>query len=182
VKDIGALLDWIGTQPGLDAQRVTVYGQSYGGFMSLASMTRYSAQLVGGVERYGISNFISFLSNTEAYRRDNRRAEYGDERDPAMKKALQLVSPLSSVTKISKPMLVMQGANDPRVPPSESDQVVKSLRANGIETWYVLFADEGHGFQKKANNDLRREVETLFLARLFGNTTVDAASPRTTAR
>ncbi len=167
VKDIGALLDWIGTQPGLDPARVAVYGQSYGGYMSLAVMTHYSGRLVGGVERYGISNWISFLNNTEAYRRDNRRAEYGDERDPAMRAIFERISPLNNVARITRPMLVMQGANDPRVPQSESDQIVRELRANGVDTSYVLFADEGHGFQKKANNDLRREVETVFLQRLF---------------
>ncbi len=135
--------------------------------MSLAVMTHYSDRLVGGVERYGISNWISFLQNTEAYRRDNRRAEYGDERVPAMRAVFERISPLNNIRRITRPMLVMQGANDPRVPQSESDQVVRDLRANGVETWYVLFADEGHGFQKKPNNDLRREVETVFLRRLF---------------
>jgi len=168
VKDIGALLDWIAEQPGLDPARVSVYGQSYGGYMSLAVMTHYSDRLAGGVARYGISNWISFLQNTEAYRRDNRRAEYGDERDPAMRAIFEQISPLNNVARITKPMLVMQGANDPRVPQSESDQVVRELRANGIDTSYVLFADEGHGFLKKENNDLRREVETVFLKRLFG--------------
>ncbi|HEY0149349.1 MAG TPA: S9 family peptidase [Allosphingosinicella sp.] len=167
VRDIGALLDWIAAQPDLDAGRVAVYGQSYGGYMSLAVMTHYGDRLVGGVERYGISNWISFLQNTEAYRRDNRRAEYGDERVPAMRAVLERISPLANVGKIKKPMLVMQGANDPRVPKSESDQVVESLRRNGVETWYVVFDDEGHGFLKKHNNDLRREVETVFLRRLF---------------
>ena len=167
VRDIGALLDWIATQPELDPARVAVYGQSYGGYMSLASMVHFSDRLVGGVERYGISNWTSFLQNTEAYRRDNRRAEYGDERVPTMRAVFDRISPLNNVGRITKPMLVMQGANDPRVPQSESDQVVRELRANGIEAWYVLFADEGHGFQKKHNNDLRREVETLFLRRLF---------------
>jgi acetyl esterase/lipase/Tol biopolymer transport system component len=169
VRDIGALLDWIGQQPNLDPARVAVYGQSYGGYMSLAVMTHYSDRLVGGVERYGISNFISFLENTEAYRRDNRRAEYGDERNPQMRTVFERISPLANLRRIGRPMLVMQGANDPRVPQSESDQVVRDLRANGVETWYVLFADEGHGFQKKHNNDLRREVETVFLRRLFGS-------------
>lgn len=167
VKDIGALIDWAGKQPGMDAKRIAVYGQSYGGYMSLASMTFYSDKLVGGVERYGISDFISFMANTEAYRRDNRRAEYGDERDPKMRAVFERIAPLKNVGRITKPMLVMQGANDPRVPQSESDQVVAALRSNGVETWYVLYADEGHGFLKKANNDLRREVETVFLRKLF---------------
>jgi dipeptidyl aminopeptidase/acylaminoacyl peptidase len=168
VKDIGALLDWIKTQPDLDPSRVVVYGQSYGGYMSLAVMTHYSDRLAGGVERYGISNFVSFLQNTEAYRRDLRRAEYGDERDPKMLKAFETISPMNNVGKISKPMLVMQGWNDPRVPKSESDQVVAKLRGQGIETWYVQFKDEGHGFLKKANNDRRREVETQFLQKVLG--------------
>ncbi|MEH0197597.1 S9 family peptidase [Caulobacter sp. CCNWLY153] len=168
VKDIGALLDWIKTQPDLDASRVVVYGQSYGGYMSLAVMTHYSDRLAGGVERYGISNFVSFLQNTEAYRRDLRRAEYGDERDPKMLKAFETISPLNNVAKITKPMLVMQGWNDPRVPKSESDQVVAKLREKGVETWYVQFKDEGHGFAKKINNDRRREVETQFLQKVLG--------------
>jgi dipeptidyl aminopeptidase/acylaminoacyl peptidase len=167
VKDIGALLDWIKTQPDLDPSRVVVYGQSYGGYMSLAVMTHYSDRLAGGVERYGISNFVSFLQNTEAYRRDLRRAEYGDERDPKMLKAFETISPMNSVSKISKPMLVMQGWNDPRVPKSESDQVVAKLREQGVETWYVQFKDEGHGFAKKINNDRRREVETQFLQKVL---------------
>ena len=167
VRDIGALLDWVAAQPDLDSSRVAVYGQSYGGYMSLASMTHFSDRLVGGVERYGISDFVTFLNNTEAYRRDLRRGEYGDERDPAMRAVFERINPLANVGKITKPMLVMQGANDPRVPRSESEQIVGGLRAKGIEAWYVLFADEGHGFLKKPNNDLRREVETVFLRRLF---------------
>ncbi len=167
VKDIGALIDWVARQPNLDSTKVAVYGQSYGGYMSLASMTHYSNRLVGGVERYGISDFITFLNNTEAYRRDNRRAEYGDESDPAMRAVFTRINPLANVRKITKPMLVMQGANDPRVPKSESDQVVSGIRSTGAEVWYVVFADEGHGFFKKPNNDLRREVETVFLRRLF---------------
>lgn len=85
-----------------------------------------------------------------------------------MRAVFERISPLNNVARITRPMLVMQGANDPRVPQSESDQIVRELRANGVDTSYVLFADEGHGFQKKANNDLRREVETMFLRRLFG--------------
>lgn len=168
VKDIGALLDWIKTQPDLDPGRVVVYGGSYGGYMSLAVMTHYSDRMAGGIELFGISNFVSFLQNTEAYRRDLRRAEYGDERDPKMLKVFEAISPMNSVQKITKPMLVMQGWNDPRVPKSESDQVVGKLRGQGVETWYVQFKDEGHGFRKKINNDRRREAETQFLTKVFG--------------
>lgn len=167
VRDIGALLDWIAAQPGLDANRVAVYGQSYGGYMSLAAMIHYSDRLVGGVERYGISDFRTFLQNTEAYRRDMRRGEYGDERTPEMAAVFERIAPMNNLSRIAKPMLVMAGANDPRVPLSESDQVVEGLRENGVPTWYVVFADEGHGFRKKPNNDLRRAVETVFLRELF---------------
>lgn len=124
--------------------------------------------MAGGIELFGISNFVSFLQNTEAYRRDLRRAEYGDERDPKMLKVFEAISPMNNVHKITKPMLVMQGWNDPRVPKSESDQIVAKLREKGVETWYVQFKDEGHGFRKKVNNDRRREVEVQFLTRLFG--------------
>ncbi|ATC34592.1 S9 family peptidase [Caulobacter vibrioides] len=172
VKDIGALLDWIKTQPDLDPSRVVVSGGSYGGYMSLAVMTHYSDRMAGGIELFGISNFVSFLQNTEAYRRDLRRAEYGDERDPKMLKVFEAISPMNNVGKITKPMLVMQGWNDPRVPKSESDQIVAKLREKGVETWYVQFKDEGHGFRKKVNNDRRREVETQFLTKVFG---LDAA-------
>ncbi len=167
VKDIGALLDWIRTQPDLDASRVVVYGQSYGGYMVLACMTHYSDRLAGAIDRYGISNWVSFLTNTEAYRRDLRRAEYGDERDPAMREVFDRISPLNNVAKITKPMLIMQGLNDPRVPASESRQIVDALRAKGVSVGYVQFKDEGHGFLKKPNNDARREAETVFLQELF---------------
>ncbi|QLC24622.1 S9 family peptidase [Parasphingopyxis algicola] len=169
VRDIGALLDWIGERPDLDADRVAVYGQSYGGYMVLASMIHYSDRLVGGVERYGISDFRTFLQNTQDYRRDMRRGEYGDERDPEMAAIFERIAPMNNLDRITKPMLVMAGANDPRVPLSESDQVVEGLRENGVPTWYVVFADEGHGFRKKPNNDLRHAVETVFLRGLFGS-------------
>lgn len=168
VRDIGALLDWIGRQPDLDADRVAVYGQSYGGYMALATMIHYSDRLVGGVERYGISDFRTFLQNTQDYRRDMRRGEYGDERDPEMAEVFERIAPMNNLDRIARPMLVMAGANDPRVPLSESDQVVEGLRENGVPTWYVVFSDEGHGFRKKPNNDLRHAVETVFLRELFG--------------
>jgi len=167
VRDIGALLDWIGEQPDLDADRVAVYGQSYGGYMSLATMIFYSDRLVGGVERYGISDFRTFLQNTQDYRRDMRRGEYGDERTPEMAAVFERIAPMNNLDRITRPMLVMAGANDPRVPLSESDQVAEGLRENGVPTWYVVFADEGHGFRKKPNNDLRHAVETVFLRELF---------------
>jgi dipeptidyl aminopeptidase/acylaminoacyl peptidase len=167
VKDIGALLDWIRDQPDLDASRVGVTGASYGGFMSLAVQTRYNDRIKAGIDVVGISNFVTFLNNTSAYRRDLRRAEYGDERDPELRAFLERISPLSNVEKIRTPLLVAQGQNDPRVPMSESDQVVAAVRRNGVPVWYVVAADEGHGFAKKPNQDYFQAVEVLFLRRFL---------------
>lgn len=168
VKDIGALIDWARRQPDLDASRMAVMGGSYGGYMSLAVMTHYSDRLAGGVESFGIANWTTFLQNTEAYRRDNRRAEYGDERTPEMQAVFARISPVNNVAKITKPMLIEQGANDPRVPRSESEQMVAALRQRSVPVSYLLFADEGHGWRKKPNADLAREVETVFLQRVLG--------------
>lgn len=176
VRDIGALLDWIATQPDLDASRVAVIGGSYGGYMSLATMTHYSDRLAGGVDLFGIGDWTTFLEKTEAYRRDNRRAEYGDERTPAMKAVFARISPRANVAKITKPMLIEQGANDPRVPRAESEQMVAALRARGVPVSYLLFADEGHGWRKKPNSDLSLQVETVFLRRVLGVEPVAAAA------
>ncbi len=163
VRDIGALLDWVGRQPDLDPARVAVQGGSYGGYMALASMTHYNDRLKAGIDVVGISNFVTFLNNTQAYRRDLRRVEYGDERDPSMAEFLQKISPLNSAEKISRPMLVVQGKNDPRVPATESEQVVTRVRKNGGPVWYVVGKNEGHGFAKKPNQDYQQAVQVMFL-------------------
>ncbi|MFN9449880.1 MAG: S9 family peptidase [Rubrivivax sp.] len=168
VKDIGALLDWIATQPGLDARRVVVAGGSYGGYMSLAVSVHYPQRIAGGISSVGISHFLSFLRNTESYRRDLRRAEYGDERDPAMRAFLDRISPLSQVNRIRQPMLVMQGRNDPRVPYTEAEQIVAQLRAQGTPVWYLLAANEGHGFARKENADHAFSTQVLFLQQVMG--------------
>jgi dipeptidyl aminopeptidase/acylaminoacyl peptidase len=165
VRDIGALLDWIEKQPDLDAGRVVVRGGSYGGYMVLASLVHYSDRLAAGIESVGISRFVTFLENTQPYRRDLRRAEYGDERDPEMRAHLEAISPLNQVEKIRRPLLISQGANDPRVPASESQQIYAALKAEGVPVWYVLAEDEGHGFRKKFNRDYNAAVMSLFLER-----------------
>lgn len=167
VRDIGALLDWIAAQPQLDASRVVVMGGSYGGYMVLASLVHYGERLSGGVERVGISNFVTFLENTQPYRQELRRAEYGDERDPAMRAFLQSISPLNRVAEIATPLLISQGLNDPRVPASESEQMVAALREQGVLVWYVLARNEGHGFRKKANRDYLSAATALFLQHRF---------------
>ena len=153
VKDIGALLDWIAKQPELDASRVGVMGGSYGGYMVLASMQHYPEKIRAGIDVVGISDFVTFLTNTESYRRDLRRAEYGDERDPAMRAVFDQISPLKNAHKIKSALFVAQGKNDPRVPWTEAEQIAKAARGNGSPVWYLLFDDEGHGFRKKANSD-----------------------------
>ena len=163
VQDIGALLDWIGGQPELDADRVAVYGGSYGGYMVLSSMTHYNDRLRAGIDIVGISNFVTFLENTQDYRRDLRRAEYGDERDPEMRAFLEEISPTTNAAKITKPLFVAQGLNDPRVPASESEQMVEVIREGGGEVWYFLAKDEGHGFSKKSNRDAFNQAAALFL-------------------
>lgn len=153
VKDIGSLLDWIATQPDLDPRRVVVIGGSYGGYMSLAVATHYADRIAGAVDVVGISNFISFLERTESYRRDLRRVEYGDERDPKMREFLTRISPLNNAEKITKPLFVVQGKNDPRVPLYEAEQIVAQMRKNGTPVWYLMADNEGHGFARKPNAD-----------------------------
>jgi len=165
VKDIGALLDWIATQPDLDPTRVMVAGGSYGGYMALATMTFYNDRLACGWDTVGISNFVTFLQNTQGYRQDLRRAEYGDERDPQMRAFLEGIAPANHAKQITRPLLVTQGANDPRVPLTESDQIVAAVKSNGVPVWYLVAKDEGHGFGKKTNTDFQRAVLFEFIRR-----------------
>ena len=163
VKDIGALLDWIEQQPNLDSSRVVVYGGSYGGYMVLASAVHYSDRLKAAVDIVGISNFVTFLTNTQDYRRDLRRVEYGDERDPKMREFLEQISPNNNVEKIAVPMFVVQGQNDPRVPVTEAEQIVASLRDANKTVWYMNALNEGHGYRKKENRDIYQQAVILFL-------------------
>ena len=162
-KDINALFDWIATQPDLDPSRVAVTGGSYGGHMTLAVSTFYSDRIRCSIDVVGPSNLVTFLEHTEAYRRDLRRVEYGDERDPKMRAFLEKIAPMNNIEKIKKPMLVVAGKNDPRVPVSESDQVFEALKKQGTPAWYVMAKDEGHGFQKKANRDFEFYASVMFL-------------------
>jgi dipeptidyl aminopeptidase/acylaminoacyl peptidase len=162
VKDIGALLDWIAKQPELDNGRVGVYGGSYGGYMVLASMVDYNDRIRAGIDVVGISHFSTFLTNTESYRRDLRRVEYGDEREPKMRAFHEKIAPLNNAKAITRPLFVAQGFNDPRVPYTEAEQMVKAVRGNGGDVWYLMFKDEGHGFAKKPNSDYFGAAQILF--------------------
>lgn len=163
VKDIGALLDWIAKQPGLDARRIVVTGGSYGGYMTLATAVHYSDRIAASIDIVGISDFNTFLKNTESYRRDLRRVEYGDERDPAIRAFFERISPLGHADKIGKPLFVVQGGNDPRVPASEAEQIVAKLRGRNVPVWYLLAKDEGHGFRKKPNADFQFYATVEFI-------------------
>jgi dipeptidyl aminopeptidase/acylaminoacyl peptidase len=166
VKDVGAMLVWIDMQSSFDAKHVVVAGGSYGGYLSLATLVNYGDRLRGGVDVSGIADFVSFLTNTAPYRQNQRRAEYGDERDPEMRIFLRRISPLTSADRITRPLLVVHGKNDPRVPLSEAEQIVYKLRAKGREVWYLLAADEGHGYRKKQNRDAYYETFAQFLTAL----------------
>ncbi len=169
VKDIGALLDWIATQPSLDQDRVLVTGGSYGGYMSLAVATKYSDKIRAAIDIVGISNFVTFLEKTEGYRRDLRRVEYGDERDPKMREFLLKISPVNNAGNIKKPLFVIHGKNDPRVPLNEAEQIVATVRKNDVPVWYLMAKDEGHGFGKKKNRDFQFYATVMFIKEFLLN-------------
>jgi len=162
-KDINALFDWIASRPDLDSERICVTGGSYGGHMTLAVSTFYSDRIRCSVDIVGMSNLVTFLEHTEAYRRDLRRVEYGDERDPKMREYLEKIAPMNNIDKIKKPMLVVAGKNDPRVPVSESQQIFDALKKQGTPTWLMIAKDEGHGYRKKSNQDFQFYATVEFL-------------------
>lgn len=169
VKDIGALIDWIAQQPDLDKERIMITGGSYGGFMTLAVSYLYSDKIRCSLDVVGISNFNTFLKNTEAYRRDQRRAEYGDERDPQMAAFFESIAPLNHTDKIKKPLFIVQGGNDPRVPFTESIQMKDKIKKNGGIVWFLMARDEGHGFRKKNNMDFQFYSTVEFIKQFLIN-------------
>jgi dipeptidyl aminopeptidase/acylaminoacyl peptidase len=168
-KDINSLFDWIAQQPDLDASRVMVTGGSYGGFMTLAVATNYNDRLRCSVDIVGPSNLVTFLENTSGYRQDLRRVEYGDERDPQMRAFLERIAPANNAQKITKPLFVIQGKNDPRVPWTEAQQMVGVVRKNGTPVWFLMAKDEGHGFSKKKNVDYQFYATVLFIQQFLLN-------------
>jgi dipeptidyl aminopeptidase/acylaminoacyl peptidase len=167
VRDIGALLDWIAQQPDLDPNRVVVQGGSYGGYMANAVAVHYSDRIRGVIPAVGISNFVSFLERTESYRRDLRRAEYGDERDPAMRSWMEQVAPLNNAGRIKVPMFLVHGRNDPRVPVQEAEQIAATVAKGGVPVWTLIAENEGHGFAKKENADYLFYARVLFLEKFL---------------
>lgn len=163
VKDVGAVLDFIEREPELDAKKVGIFGGSYGGFLVLASLIEFGDRFAAGSDLVGISNFVTFLENTSSYRRDVRRPEYGDERDPQMREFLLKISPLTRADRIRVPLFVAHGATDPRVPVQEAQAIVDAVRNNGQDVWFMVARDEGHNFRKRKNRDLfYRLLATFF--------------------
>ena len=162
VKDMGAFLSALGKDASLDASRFGLAGGSYGGYMCYAAAVQFRDKLRATNCVVAISNFVTFLENTQSYRRDLRRVEYGDERDPAQRAKLLEISPLTRVAEITKPMFVVTGGNDPRVPASEADQIVKAIRDKGGVAWHLLGKNEGHGFAKKENVDYQFWASLMF--------------------
>ena len=162
IRDIGAFLDCLAARADVDPSRIGVTGGSYGGYMTLASLIHYPERFRASVESVGISNFVTFLERTEAYRRDLRRVKYGDERDPAQRAKLIDISPLTHADRIKAPLMVITGANDPRVPASEADQIIAAVRGHGVTVWSVLAANEGHGFARKENMDYASLAQLMF--------------------
>ena len=162
VKDIGTVINWIKGDANLDGDRIGIYGGSYGGYMTLATATHYNDQIRASIDVVGISNFLTFLANTSGYRRDLRRVEYGDERDPKMNAFLKAASPMTTASNIRKPLFVIAGFNDPRVPWTEGQQMVQTVRANGAPVWWLMAKDEGHGFAKRSNQDFQFLAMTMF--------------------
>ena len=162
-KDVSTLIDYIKSRFDLDANRIMVMGGSYGGHMTLAMSAFYSDKIRCAMAVVGPSNLVTFLENTQGYRRDLRRVEYGDEREKDMRAFLEKIAPSNNADKIKKPLFVVQGKNDPRVPASESIQMVEAVRKNGTPVWFLMANDEGHGFAKKKNSDFMFYSEVLFM-------------------
>ena len=162
-KDIGTLIDWIKQNPDLDGNSIMVTGGSYGGHMTWAIATNYEDEICCQLPVVGPTNLVTLLEHTESYRRDLRRVEYGDERDAKMREYLERIAPMNNADKITKPTFVVAGQNDPRVPVSESQQMVDKLRGRGVPLWFLVAKDEGHGFSKKKNQDFQFYATIMFV-------------------
>jgi dipeptidyl aminopeptidase/acylaminoacyl peptidase len=174
-KDIGALLDWIKQNPSLDGDKIMITGGSYGGYMTWAVSYEYNDKICCSLPIVGPSNLVTLLEHTEAYRRDLRRVEYGDERDPKIREYLERTAPLNNSEKIRKPVFAAVGKNDPRVPWSESRQMLDKLKGNGITTWFLMANDEGHGYAKKKNQDFLFYATIMFVRQyLLGDQSLSA--------
>ena len=163
IKDIGSLLDWIKKQPDLDAGRVMVQGASYGGYMALSVAANYSDRIRAAISDSGASNLVTFIENTASWRRDLRRLEFGNERDPKVRAFLENIAPVNNAERIKKPLMIVQGANDPRVPATEAERIMAILKKRGTPVWFLLAKDEGHGWTKQGNWNFLLYATALFV-------------------
>lgn len=163
VKDIGVLLDWIRAQPDLDAERVLVMGASYGGYLALSVAAKYSQRIRAVISDSGPTNLVTFIEHTEGWRRDVRRAEFGDERDSKVRAFMTRTAPLNNIHKFRGPLLIIQGQNDPRVPVSEAEAIVQTAEKTGTKVWYLRAKNEGQTFIKPASRDFRLYTIILFI-------------------
>jgi dipeptidyl aminopeptidase/acylaminoacyl peptidase len=165
VKDIGALLDWIATEPSLDRNRVMLTGASYGGYLSLLAAIEYGDRIRCVFEGFGMSDLVTFLESTEESRRADRNIEYGDPADPEMRGFLKSISPLTHAGRLKVPLFIAQGARDTRVPIGQSEAMVQAIRQNGTPLWYVVYTDAGHLQFTRATNDFNTYAWVLFVQR-----------------
>jgi dipeptidyl aminopeptidase/acylaminoacyl peptidase len=149
VKDLAYAAYWLRDSKQGDPKRLAVYGGSYGGFMVLAQVTNYPDLWAAGIDVVGIANFVTFMEKTGAYRRANREKEYGNLREH--RAFLEQISPINHVDQIKCPMMVIHGANDPRVPIGEAEQIVAALKKRNVPVEYLRYEDEGHGLAKLKN-------------------------------
>ncbi|MFB3814818.1 MAG: prolyl oligopeptidase family serine peptidase [Terriglobales bacterium] len=149
IKDVALATDYLKSTGLIDGKKIAVSGGSYGGYMTLAQLTMHPDLWAAGVDIVGIANWATFFKNTGAWRRAHRASEYGDpDKDPEF---MASISPINYVDKIKAPLFVVAGANDPRVPKDEADQIVEKVKAKGVPVEYIAFPDEGHGMAKRAN-------------------------------
>jgi dipeptidyl aminopeptidase/acylaminoacyl peptidase len=149
VADIEAGVTWLRDRPAIDPERIVAFGGSYGGFMVLAALTEYPDLWAAGVDIVGIANFVTFLENTGEWRREHREAEYGSLDED--REFLESISPTNNIENIASPLLVLHGANDPRVPVGEAEQIAETAAEQGVPVEKLIFEDEGHGFTKLEN-------------------------------
>ncbi len=166
VKDIGALLVWIGLQGSLDAKRVVIGGVGYGGYLAAASLETYGDRLRAGIDLCGISDFVDLVGDANSNLQPERRAQFGDERDTEVRAYLRRISPLTNADRLTKPLLVVHGKNDPWVPVEQSDSLVSRLESRGAPVAYLVATREGHVFTRQSDRAAWFSATAGFLATL----------------
>jgi dipeptidyl aminopeptidase/acylaminoacyl peptidase len=166
VRDVGALLVWMGLQPGLDSHRVAVMGRGYGGFLALASLATYGDHLQGAIDVAGIANLVDFVGHSPASERAQRVAEFGDIQDTDMRAFLDRISPLDNVALIRHPVLIVQGLDAPGSRAADSQQLVWRLRSEGDQAWYLSASDAGNAFTTPADQEAYLDTAAQFLEML----------------